>query len=65
MAGVEIGSKSEAASVDLVLKFVGEKEGGCLKDSPGGPVLRIHLAMQGTRVRSLVRELRSHMLQSI
>ena len=26
--------------------------------------LRIHLAMQGTQVRSLVRELRSHMLRS-
>ena len=26
--------------------------------------LRIHLAMQGTQVRSPVRELRSHMLQS-
>lgn len=29
VAGVEIGSKSEAMSVDLVLEFVGE-EGGVL-----------------------------------
>ena len=33
-------------------------------DFPSGPWLRIHLAVQGTHVRSLVGKLRSHMLQS-
>ena len=32
------------------------------RDLPGGPVLRIHLAMPGTSVQSLMGELRSHML---
>ena len=32
-------------------------------DFPGGPGVGIHLPMQGTRVRSLVGELRSHMPQ--
>ena len=31
---------------------------------PGGPVVRIHLAMQGTQVQPLVREMRPHMSRS-
>ena len=31
-----------------------------IRDLSGGPVLRIHLPMQGTRVRSLVGALKSH-----
>ena len=44
-------------------------EGGAINGSHGrktslvGQWLRIHLAMQGTQVQYLVRELRSHMLQ--
>ena len=34
------------------------------EDFPDGPLLRIHLPMQGIWVRSLVRELRSHTLWS-
>ena len=32
-----------------------------MRDFPGGPVVKNPLPMQGTRVRSLVGELRSHM----
>ena len=34
------------------------------RDFPGGPVVKNPLAMQGMQVRSLVRELRSHMPQA-
>ena len=33
-------------------------------DFPGGPVVKNPLAMQGTKVQSLVEELRSHVLWS-
>ena len=66
MAGVEIGSKSEAASVDLVLKFVGEKEGGCLN---GGPVVENppcnegdsgSIPGQGTKIPHALEQLNPH-----
>ena len=66
MAGVEIGSKSEAASVDLVLKFVGEKEGGCLN---GGPVVESppcnagdsgSIPGQGTKIPHALEQLNPH-----
>ena len=33
------------------------------RDFPGGPVVRLHLLMQGVQVQSLVGELRPHMPQ--
>ena len=39
---------------------------GTDRDFPGGPVVKtLGLPMQGARVRSLVRELRAHMLQGM
>ena len=36
----------------------------CLRDFPGGPVVKAVLPMKGLQVRSLVGKLRSHMLCS-
>ena len=37
-----------------------------LKDFPGGAVVKtLHFCLQGARVRSLVRELRSHILSGV
>ena len=35
------------------------------RDFPGGPVVKTLLPMQGVRVRSLVLELRSHLLHGV
>ena len=50
--GREGGREGEKGKQFLKMKY---------RDFPGGPVVKNRLTMQGTQVRSLVRELRSHM----
>jgi len=50
-------------SIILKIMYVEDSQNqGCLLETPlAVQLLRLHLPMQGMRVRSLVREVRSHM----